>query len=85
MARIQERGQITLPKALREQAGLAAGDEVTITVTDEGLVVRRARTVFDFVGPTRAARGGAHQKAAEKSAWADAAGRDLPNRRPSAD
>ena len=38
MARIQERGQITLPKAMREEVGLAPGDEVTITVDGDRLV-----------------------------------------------
>ena len=84
MARIQERGQITLPKALREEVGLAPGDEVTITVVGDGLVLRPARTVFDFQAPQRPPRQSGRRQVAEKSAWADAAASDPRNRRPDA-
>jgi AbrB family looped-hinge helix DNA binding protein len=84
MTRIQERGQITLPKALREEVGLAPGDDVTITVAGDGLIVRRARTIFSFQAPQRPPRQSARQRAAEKSAWADAAASDAANQRPDA-
>lgn len=84
MARIQERGQVTLPKALREQVGLAPGDEVTIRVVDDGLVVRPACTIFAFKAPQPPPRRSARRDAAEKAAWADAAASDRPNRRPDA-
>ena len=84
MARIQERGQITLPKALRDEVGLAPGDEVTITVAGDGLIVRPARTIFSFQAPQRPPRRSARRQAAEESAWADAAASDVANRRPDA-
>jgi AbrB family looped-hinge helix DNA binding protein len=84
MTRIQERGQVTLPKALRDAVGLAPGDEVTITVAGDGLIVRPARTIFSFQAPQHPPRQSARQQAAEKSAWADAAASDAANQRPDA-
>ena len=39
--RISERGQITIPKHLRECFGLQPGDQVEITSTDQGLLIRK--------------------------------------------
>ncbi len=36
ITRVQSRGQVTLPKELREQTQIAPGDLVRISVTDEG-------------------------------------------------
>ena len=39
--RISERGQITIPKALRERFGMNPNVEVEITPTEEGLLIRK--------------------------------------------
>ena len=39
--RITERGQITIPKHLRERFGMHPGVEVEITPTDKGLLIRK--------------------------------------------
>ena len=39
--RVSERGQITIPKRLREQFGLDHNVEIEITPTDEGLLIRK--------------------------------------------
>jgi AbrB family looped-hinge helix DNA binding protein len=39
--RISERGQITIPKNLRQRYGLTKDMEVEITPTDEGLLIRK--------------------------------------------
>lgn len=39
--RISERGQITIPKRLREQLGLNHNVEVDITPTDSGLLIQK--------------------------------------------
>ncbi|MCY4456014.1 MAG: AbrB/MazE/SpoVT family DNA-binding domain-containing protein [Chloroflexi bacterium] len=39
--RISERGQITIPKALRDQFGMNHNVEVEITPTDDGLLIRK--------------------------------------------
>ena len=39
--RISERGQITIPKPLRERFGMQPNVEVEITPTEEGLLIRK--------------------------------------------
>ncbi len=39
--RISERGQITIPKNLRQKYGLTKDMEVEITATDAGLLIRK--------------------------------------------
>ena len=39
--RISERGQITIPKPLRERFGMKPNVEVEITPTEEGLLIRK--------------------------------------------
>ena len=39
--RISERGQITIPKALRDRFGLHHNIEVEISPTDRGLLIRK--------------------------------------------
>ena len=39
--RISERGQITIPKALRERFGLHHDVEVEISATDQGLLIQK--------------------------------------------
>ena len=39
--RISERGQITIPKALRDRFGLHHNVEVEISPTDRGLLIRK--------------------------------------------
>ena len=41
--RISERGQITIPKALRERFGMNHNVEVEITPTDKGLLIHKRR------------------------------------------
>ena len=39
--RISERGQITIPKHLRERFGMNQNVEVEITLTDQGLLIQK--------------------------------------------
>lgn len=39
--RVSQRGQITIPKHLREQFGFAPDVEVEVTPTEDGLLVRK--------------------------------------------
>jgi AbrB family looped-hinge helix DNA binding protein len=39
--KVSEKGQITIPKAIRDQLKLEPGDEVEFRRTDEGFVLRR--------------------------------------------
>ena len=63
---------------------IEAFPKVTITVVGDHLVLRPARTVFAFQAPQRPPRQSGRRQVAEKSAWADAAASDPPNRRPDA-
>ena len=42
--RISDRGQITIPKALRDRFGMNHNVEVEITPTDRGLLIRKRTT-----------------------------------------
>jgi antitoxin PrlF len=44
-ATITSKGQLTLPKAIRERLRLGAGDRVDFVVSDDGTVVLRPATV----------------------------------------
>ena len=40
--RVTRKGQVTIPKELREEYGLEEGDEVRWELTDDGIQVRKA-------------------------------------------
>ena len=42
--RVGERGQVTIPKWIREQEGITGGDEVVIDREDGKIVIRKAVT-----------------------------------------
>jgi antitoxin PrlF len=41
MGKVTEKGQVTIPKAIREELGIRPGDEVTFEKTEDGYVVRK--------------------------------------------
>lgn len=41
MSRVTEKGQVTIPKEIREELGIQPGDEVTFERTDTGYIVRK--------------------------------------------
>lgn len=46
---VGERGQVVLPKDIREQFGLRAGSEITFDARDDEIVVKPALTPEEFV------------------------------------
>jgi antitoxin PrlF len=53
VATLTSKGQMTLPKAIRERLGLKPGDQVELTPTEDGRVVmspRRRLSVRDLFG-----------------------------------
>ena len=46
--RVTEKGQVTIPKHLRDALGIGAGTEVLFALDDDAIVVRKVRD-----GPTR--------------------------------
>jgi len=41
MPKVTTKGQVTIPKAIRERLGIEPGDEVEFVETEEGYVVRK--------------------------------------------
>jgi AbrB family looped-hinge helix DNA binding protein len=39
--KVTEKGQVTLPKQLRDELGIGAGSEVAFERTDDGILVRK--------------------------------------------
>jgi AbrB family looped-hinge helix DNA binding protein len=46
---VTSKGQVTIPKAIRERLGLAVGDKLEFTVDEEGRIVARPDEVGDGV------------------------------------
>ncbi|CAN5153315.1 hypothetical protein BH20ACT16_BH20ACT16_03070 [soil metagenome] len=51
MAKIYGKGQVTIPKAVRDEIGVAAGDRVIVEARDGEIVIRRPRGVLEFEPP----------------------------------
>lgn len=51
MAKIYGKGQITIPKAVRDAAGLDVGDRVVVEARDAAVVIRKAYGVLEFEPP----------------------------------
>lgn len=56
-AQVTSKGQITLPKAIRDRMRLKKGSRVQFIVTDTGIEIRaaEARSIMDWYGAARAA------------------------------
>ena len=48
--KILPKGQITLPKEIRKSLGIKEGDTLVIENSDGEIVLRKGKTIFDFVG-----------------------------------
>jgi AbrB family looped-hinge helix DNA binding protein len=48
MSRLTSKGQVTIPKSVRDRLGLQPGDEVEFIETPEGVRVRRRRQENPF-------------------------------------
>lgn len=44
--RVQEKGQVTIPKEIRERLGLEKGDLVTFVETEQGVMIKPAEIVM---------------------------------------
>lgn len=40
---VTEKGQVTIPKAIRESSGIGPGSEVDFELTEDGIVIRAAK------------------------------------------
>jgi AbrB family looped-hinge helix DNA binding protein len=51
VARVYKKGQVTIPKAVRDAAGINIGDRVVVEARDDEIVLRRPRGVLEFDPP----------------------------------
>jgi AbrB family looped-hinge helix DNA binding protein len=48
--KVLPKGQITLPKKVREKLGIKAGDALVLEEGKEGIVLKKGKTIFDYAG-----------------------------------
>ena len=51
-ARIYKKGQITIPKAVREATGFNVGDRVVVEARDNEIILRHPAGVLEFTPPS---------------------------------
>ncbi len=47
---VSEKGQITIPAAVRRKIGISSGDELAVEVRDGEVVLSRVRTISEVAG-----------------------------------
>jgi AbrB family looped-hinge helix DNA binding protein len=50
-ARVYQKGQVTIPKSVRDSTGIDIGDAVIVEARGDEIVVRRPRGVLEFEPP----------------------------------
>ena len=48
--KVLPKGQITLPRKLRADMHINEGDTLVLEQTKDGVIIRRGKTIFDFLG-----------------------------------
>lgn len=48
--KVLPKGQITLPRKIRAELHIKEGDTLVLERTEDGVVLRRGKTIFDFLG-----------------------------------
>ncbi|OHB47959.1 MAG: hypothetical protein A2106_02845 [Planctomycetes bacterium GWF2_40_8] len=48
--KVLPKGQITIPKDVRKQMGIKVGDTLVIEETDDKVVLKKGKTIFDYAG-----------------------------------
>ncbi len=50
---LTSKGQVTIPREIRQRLGLVAGDKIAFTLLSDGTVIVRAKTrrLLDLAGP----------------------------------
>lgn len=48
--KVLPKGQITLPKKVREKLGIHVGDALVLEEGKDGIVLKKGKTIFDFAG-----------------------------------
>jgi len=48
--KVLPKGQITLPRKLRADMHINEGDTLVLERTEAGVIIRRGKTIFDYLG-----------------------------------
>ena len=48
--KVLPKGQITLPRKLRADMHINEGDTLVLEQTEAGVIIRRGKTIFDYLG-----------------------------------
>jgi len=48
--KVLPKGQITLPKEIRRQMNIKEGDTLIIEKTDEEIILKKGKTIYDYIG-----------------------------------
>lgn len=77
-AKIYTKGQVTIPRAVREATGLGVGDAVIVEARDGEVIVRRPRGILEFERPEPGDRRARHWPEARRAARAERIRRRTP-------
>jgi AbrB family looped-hinge helix DNA binding protein len=50
IAKVLSKGQITLPKIIREKLGIKAGDIVSFKEIGNGVIIKKGKSILDYKG-----------------------------------
>jgi len=50
VAKVLPKGQITLPKVIREKLGVNVGDVIAFEEKDDGVLIKKSKTILDYRG-----------------------------------
>lgn len=50
LAKVLPKGQITIPKRIRERLGIKEGDVISLEEVEDGVLLRKGKTLFDVAG-----------------------------------
>ncbi len=50
LTKVLPKGQITIPKKIRERLGIKEGDIISMEEVEEGVLLRKGKTLFDVAG-----------------------------------
>jgi len=48
--KVLPKGQITIPKEVREALSIREGDTLVIEASPDGVILKKGKTVFDYIG-----------------------------------
>ena len=71
VARVYTKGQVTIPKAIRDATGIEVGDRIVVEARDDEIVLRRPRGILEFQPPASHPPESLPWAQARHTAWED--------------